>query len=143
MYHIILNPASQSGKGKKYWEEQLLPYLDRNQIEYTVYFSKGKGNLKDIASKICSEFPGIELKIVIVGGDGTVNEFLQGADDTKRIVLGFIPIGSSNDLARALKIPGNDTRAAMDIVFKSGKCVPVDLGRITLSDKSSYKYIVE
>jgi len=49
--------------------------------------------------------------IVIIGGDGTVNAVVRGIEDYSKVTLGYIPAGSSNDLARDLKIPTNTLEA--------------------------------
>ena len=54
--------------------------------------------------------------IVAVGGDGTVNEVLNGMEGTK-VGLGIIPAGTANDFARQVGIP-DDPSAAMDIVLR-------------------------
>ena len=43
--------------------------------------------------------------IVIVGGDGTVNEVINGLSFSSRITVGYIPMGMGNDLSRGLKLP--------------------------------------
>jgi diacylglycerol kinase family enzyme len=53
---------------------------------------------------------------VAVGGDGTVNEVLNGMEGTK-VGLGIIPAGTANDFARQVGIP-DDPSAAMDIVLR-------------------------
>ena len=54
--------------------------------------------------------------IVACGGDGTVNEVVNGMDGT-RVALGIIPVGTANDFARQVGIP-DDPSAAMDIVLR-------------------------
>jgi diacylglycerol kinase (ATP) len=54
--------------------------------------------------------------IVACGGDGTVNEVLNGIEGT-RVALGIIPAGTANDFARQVGIP-DDPSAAMDIVLR-------------------------
>ena len=54
--------------------------------------------------------------IVAVGGDGTVNEVVNGMEGTS-VGLGIIPAGTANDFARQVGIP-DDPSAAMDIVLR-------------------------
>jgi len=54
--------------------------------------------------------------IVACGGDGTVNEVLNGLEGTK-VALGIIPAGTANDFARQVGIP-DDPSAAMDVVLR-------------------------
>lgn len=140
MYHIIINPASRSGKGMKIWKEQIEPALLRGSVSYQPHFSRQAGDVSRIAGKISAsaETP---VKLILLGGDGTVNEALQGISDPSRVILGYIPTGSSNDLARDLGIPADPT-AALDLILHSGKCRPLDLGTVHYSDGQMRRFAV-
>ena len=43
MYHIIINPASRSGRGAKIWAEQVEPALKAGNTEYQTYFTGKPG----------------------------------------------------------------------------------------------------
>ena len=45
MYHIIINPASRSGAGKKLWKTIVEPYLMEQKTEYISYFSEHPGDV--------------------------------------------------------------------------------------------------
>ena len=79
MYHIIINPASRSGKGAKIWSEQIEPALRESDAVFQTYFSKKAGEVKHLAAQITAEYKDDpDLKLIVLGGDGTVNEALQG-----------------------------------------------------------------
>ena len=139
MYHIIINPASRSGKGIKLWTQQIVPKLHSEKIPFRAYFSKHVGDVAQQVREICenikqeSETTGHSPEdsvLIILGGDGTMNEALQGLDLTLPITLGYIPTGSSNDFARDLGIP-KDPVAALELILKGGKVTPMDVGTIT------------
>lgn len=134
MYHVIVNPASRSGKGLKLWKEQIEPSLHREKITYRSYFSKEAGDIEHIIREILTTHRARPITLIILGGDGTVNEALQGMDDTSGIILGYIPTGSSNDLARDLSIP-REPLAALDLILHTGRAVPMALGRLTYLDR--------
>ena len=142
MYHIIVNPASRSGKGINIWKKQVEPVLIREQVPYQAYLSKKPGDVIRIAEKL-SELTDetSTLQIIVLGGDGTVNETLQGISDPSRLILGYIPTGSSNDLARDLKLP-EDPADALHLILHTGAPVPMDLGRITYTDGESRCFLV-
>ncbi len=109
MYHIIVNPASRSGRGRQIWKTIIKPALSEKNIEYQVYFSEQEGDVTEFARQITSSFDaGNDGKalchLILLGGDGTVNEALQGISSFERVVIGYIPTGSSNDLARDMGI---------------------------------------
>lgn len=65
--------------------------------------------------------------IVCSGGDGTLNEVIQGImKSDKRLPIGYIPSGSTNDFAKGLGIPKSITEAAQWII--DGKPYPCDIG---------------
>lgn len=135
MYHIIINPASRSGRGAKIWSEQIEPALKESNAVYQTYFSKKAGEVKHLAAQITAEHPDdSDLKLIILGGDGTVNEALQGIADPSKVILGYIPTGSSNDLARDLHIP-KEPKAALDLILRDAAPRVMDLGRLTYLDE--------
>lgn len=141
MYHIIINPASRSGKGLKIWKEQVEPALRRGGIEYRTCFSGQAGDVAKIAGEILSHADGTPVPLIVLGGDGTVNEALQGIPDPSKVILGYIPTGSSNDLARDLGIP-TDPTAALDLILHSGTVCSMDLGTVTYSDGRKRRFAV-
>ena len=140
MYHILINPASRSGKGMQIWRNQVEPALQRGNISYRPYFSKKAGDTARIAEEITSHTSG-PLSLIILGGDGSINEALQGISNTSRITLGYIPTGSGNDLARDLGIPAN-SREALDLILHSGKPHTMDLGIVTYPDGRIRRFAV-
>lgn len=67
--------------------------------------------------------------IIASGGDGTIHEVVNGiAPLEKRPILGIIPAGTTNDFARALKIPRNDPIAAAKVIAQ-GNLIKMDIGQ--------------
>lgn len=141
MYHIIINPASRSGKGITLWNEKVEPALKRENVEYIPYFSEKAGDIARIGKQILTCNTERPLRIIILGGDGTFNEFLQDLDDTSEIILGYIPTGSSNDLARDLKIP-KDQLKALDVILHTGTPHSMDIGSVISKEGISRRFAV-
>lgn len=79
--------------------------------------------------------------IVAAGGDGTINEVVNGiAPHKMRPKLAIIPAGTTNDFARALKIPRNNPLDAAEIIGKK-QTLQIDVGKATTSDDKS-KYFI-
>ncbi|WP_257985143.1 diacylglycerol/lipid kinase family protein [Bacillus sp. T33-2] len=80
------------------------------------------------AKELCRQYgPDMDLA-VILGGDGTVHECINGlAGLGKRPVLAVLPGGTCNDFTRTLETPQNLRRAAMELL--EGEVVPVDAMR--------------
>ena len=134
-YLIIVNPNAGSGKGKKDWEK-ISSLLNNEKLSYSVKFT-GK---KEEAIVLTTE--GIESgyrKIIIVGGDGTLNEVVNGVLLNTTclpldISLGFIPVGTGNDWGKMFGIP-SDYKKAISII-KEGKQMVHDAGVISFSGES-------
>lgn len=65
--------------------------------------------------------------VIAAGGDGTVNEVLNGMDGSD-VPLGIIPVGTANDFAKQVGIP-LDPDHAMDVILQR-KAVRIDTGEI-------------
>lgn len=71
---------------------------------------------------------GVE-RIITAGGDGTIHEVINGLRGIKSPpVLGVVPLGTGNDLARCLDLPMNDLEAAIDLAL-AGSASPIDLAQ--------------
>lgn len=141
MYHIIVNPASRSGEGLQIWKKHVEPALLRQGIPYRCYLSRAAGDVAILARTILAENAGQTVSLIILGGDGTVNEALQGMENTADVILGYIPTGSSNDLARDLQIPTSPLEA-LDLILHSGRERLMDLGTVTYEDGRKRRFAV-
>lgn len=124
MYHIIVNPASKSGRGAKIWKE-IEPILLKRAIPYQVYFSKKAGDVEAETKRLSKLNEHINL--IILGGDGTMNEAVQGMMPLSNFTVGYIPTGSSNDLARNLKISKNPL-VALEKILDGDSTILMDIG---------------
>lgn len=133
MYYIIVNPASKSGRGAKIWSE-LQPILDKKEIAYKVFFSKGVDHIvklvRDLSTSLLKDGSDFIIKLIVLGGDGTLNETLQGISDFSRVQIGYIPTGSSNDMARDLELP-QDPSEILEHILSCNEPVLMDLGCLT------------
>lgn len=114
MYYFIVNPNAGSGRGSKVWKK-VEKQLNRQCIEYQAFVTEKTGDAAGYASGLtegCRE-PRI---IITVGGDGTMNEVLDGLAFCGPVTLGYIPAGSGNDLAKSLKLPRKPSRCLKKIL---------------------------
>lgn len=122
---LIINPSSGKGAGKEIQSDlEKALYTSFDDVE--TKFTEGEGDAKNWAREASGE--GYEA-VVVVGGDGTVNEGISGIAETdSTIKFGFIPLGTANDLARALGISLKPQEAAKDLAnFKTRK---IDIAKI-------------
>ncbi len=98
MLTFIINPHSKSYSGIRIWK-RLRRYMDRHAITYEHYMTRGHGHAESLARQLTT---GDQHRILfILGGDGTVNEVLNGIQRFDLTTLAYIPTGSSNDFARS------------------------------------------
>ena len=114
-YDFIVNPKSRSGLGEMTWK-MLEPELKKRRIGYTVHMTEKRKNAEKIAEMLTAD--GEPHTLVVLGGDGSLNEVINGIREPDKITLGYIPIGSSNDFARGLGIP-NDPLTALETVLRA------------------------
>ncbi|MCI9602680.1 MAG: diacylglycerol kinase family lipid kinase [Ruminococcus sp.] len=131
-YIFIVNPKSRSGRGGVVWK-LVEPELKKRRIEYQVFYTRHVRHAAEITAGITAD--GREHTLVVVGGDGTVDEVVNGIRDCSKVTLGYIPTGSGNDFTRALHLP-SDTCGALDTILDSGRPVPMDVGRLDCGENA-------
>lgn len=118
---VIFNPAARGNKARHFRR-----YLDEIAAHCALKATSGPGDARRLAAEAVRD--GFEL-IVAAGGDGTVNETLNGLGDAPngfaRARLGVLPLGTINVFARELGIPGKVERA-WD-VLRRGNEMKIDL----------------
>ncbi|ANU26069.1 diacylglycerol kinase [Planococcus versutus] len=120
---IIYNPTSGRELFRKHLPE-VLERMEKAGYETSCHATTCEGDAIQAARTAVER----DFDLVIaVGGDGTLNEVVSGiAKFQKRPKVGLIPMGTTNDFARAVQIP-RDVTKAVDIILK-GESIPVDIG---------------
>ncbi len=115
MLDFIVNPIAGGKHGKKTRKTVAIiqKILNEKKIEYTIHFTREKGNGKEIASKLITKG---STDIIVVGGDGSLHEVVNGLHSFEKINLGLIPCGTGNDFASAVNIP-LDPEKALDLII--------------------------
>lgn len=128
MYNFIVNPSSASGNAAKIWSK-VSQILAKKEITYNAYLTKGTGDATAYAQKICDSED--NPTIIVLGGDGTVNEVVTGIPDLNKVVFGYIPSGSSNDLARDLDLD-TDPQEALEKILNPTSTIMLDIGKVVV-----------
>ena len=140
MYYCIVNPSARSGKGKEIWDSLEKKFIEK-KIEYKVAYTKGPGHATKLAAQITEKIKedsaanDLPKKIIVMGGDGTLNEAINGIKDFENTLVGYIPIGSSNDFARDLDYP-KDINELLDRITEGKVHRRLDLGKLTYNAMS-------
>lgn len=119
---MIVNPCA--GKNRSRADvSKIVSYFPKEEYDLVVRTTTCCGDATNIVK---SESEGKDF-VVCCGGDGTLNETINGVMDMpKRIPIGYIPTGTTCDLASTLGVP-SDVSAAIDII-KKGYTNDYDIG---------------
>ena len=130
LFRFIVNPVAGRGRVGKMMEE-LEQEISRSQLQHTLEITSAAGDARSFASRAANTDT-----VVAVGGDGTVNEIVNGLVES-RATLATVALGSGNDFARMLRVhPGiNGLREYLT----QGRREQVDLGCIKFQRKDGSK----
>jgi len=122
---LIVNLTAGGGKPRPHLKT-IFKYLKENGFNFKVSYTSYHGEAVELAQKAADN--GAEL-IVSVGGDGTVNEIVNGIMKSKNDpLLGIIPLGWANDFIKSTNIPPNIIEACKILI--KGKTKNIDVGVI-------------
>ncbi|MDA3822775.1 MAG: diacylglycerol kinase family lipid kinase [Bacteroidales bacterium] len=140
---VVVNPAAGGRKAEKDWE-QIEGLLFKHKILFEPVFTHRKLHAMVLTKRM------IELgfnRIIVVGGDGTMNEvingvFAQKSIPTNEVMLGMISVGTGNDWGKMFNIPSDYEEAIKTI--KTQKTFIQDAGVVTYckSNKTWQRYFI-
>lgn len=130
---LIYNPSSGREEMRRRLPD-ILSRLEEGGLETSCHETRGAGDATQAAVDAVER--GFDV-VIAAGGDGTIYEVVNGlAEQELRPQLGILPMGTTNDFARALGIPRN-WEAATDIIVKQ-QAAPIDLGRCEMPGETKY-----
>lgn len=130
---FIVNPHAGNGSTGSIWP--FVEALAKDRLgSFEAYMTKGPGDAQIFARNAAA---GKARRLVCVGGDGTLNEVVNGIMMHKKsirskVTLGFIPNGTGCDFVRTVSIP-QEIEQAVDLVV-SGSVRSIDLGALAFKD---------
>ena len=105
---FIINPVSGiRSRQKKQLPSKIEKYLDHKKYQFEISYTEWQGHAKQLAAEAVEA--GYDI-VIAVGGDGSINEIASSLVGTD-VVLGIVPFGSGNGLARDLGISINEEKA--------------------------------
>ena len=109
---LIINPVSGDGAAKN-WAYDMIEILSRRFPIVSVFLSRGTGDIRKTVVEKAAEYDAV----VVTGGDGSLNELLDGiVKSGASPLLGYIPMGTINDFAGSHGISKNVKTALRQIV---------------------------
>ena len=127
---LIINPVAGHGNRDRVIR-LFINGLESTDVQYQLCTSERKGHAIELASELDGQTP----VVVAVGGDGTVNEVVNGVAKNDRLI-GVVPTGTGNDFARLLGMESaHDTVKAL----ASDSVCRLDIGEIEIEEKGGRK----
>lgn len=132
---VVVNPNAGSRKGEKDWPEIEKILFSRGFV-FDHFFTQNREHAIEITASHVSSLG--YSKVMVVGGDGTLNEvvngiFRQDKVDPNEIQIGMVPVGTGNDWCRMYDIPLSYEGAIK--VISEGKTFRQDIGFVTFHDE--------
>src|SRR6185312_7551579 len=126
---LVVNPQSAGGKTERRWPE-LRATIQEAYGSFEERFTRAAGDATEMTRKALRD--GAEL-VVAVGGDGTINEVVNGFFDGEQAIapkasFGIVPAGTGGDFIKTLGVP-RDTFAAAASLKSTPRAI--DVGRLS------------
>lgn len=132
MYYFIINPSASSGRGLELWR-RLKEILETEDVSYEAFVLRRPGEATLLAAKISLLYA--PCTIVALGGDGTVNEVINGIRDFGRVTFACIPSGSGNDFMRGMRVSFSPEDMLKKILHPK-RIREINIGRVSAEGKS-------
>lgn len=135
---VIYNPKAGTRKAQKRWKE-IKAYIDSKGVTYDYVQSEGFGSVERLAGILANN--GYRT-IVVVGGDGALNDALNGimnsqAEQKENIAIGIIPNGIGNDFAKFWELD-LEYKQAVDWIINNRR-KKIDVGYCNFFDGENHQ----
>jgi YegS/Rv2252/BmrU family lipid kinase len=129
-WFIIINPVSGGKRGRKVWETAQ-ELLKKKGIPFECQVTSQALDASDIARTVVEQG---YRKIFLIGGDGTLNEVINGVLEQKtvpsnEVLIGIASVGTGNDFIKTLNIPSDYKKALA--LMTDGKERVIDSGLVS------------
>lgn len=123
---FVVNPAAGNGRGMVS-AEIIKNYIAKNNLNADVFLTLNPGDaIEHVANLSGTEY----CKVIAVGGDGTVNEVVNGILSGKGgISLNVLPVGSGNDMVRMIGVP-KKLNEALDFATSGKHNLTMDAAKV-------------
>ncbi|MDY6936426.1 MAG: diacylglycerol kinase family protein [Cyanobacteriota bacterium] len=142
--HVILNPASGNQNPRQLFD-RLSPIFAASQMRWTLTETQLGGDAIEIARNLSLDIDGL----VVVGGDGTIYEVVNGLmsrpdwQQAIEIPIGIVPAGTGNGLSKTvLEMAGEpDDPVSAAFLIAKGEVRSFDLMRVKQGDRTYYSML--
>lgn len=121
-YYLIFNPAANHGRAARLIP-QIEEFFNDWKLNYTLAVTKAPKEATNLAREAAKKYE----VVVAIGGDGTINEVVNGLVGSKA-TMGIVPVGAGNDFSKALGLK-HRLREDLETLLKN-KIRKVDVGKV-------------
>ncbi|XGZ10460.1 diacylglycerol kinase family protein [Peribacillus sp. RS7] len=132
--YFIVNPMARNEESLKIWKKAE-EILNSKAVPHEVFFTEEKGHALRLTKEILSG-TNLETRMIAVGGDGTVNEMINGAIGFPHAIIGSLAAGSGNDYVRGIQKTESVEEALS--LFQDNAFSAVDIGQFETDGKVGY-----
>ncbi len=131
---FLVNPAAGNGKAKRDWPE-ISKMIGEHFTDYDIKFTERPMHATELTMDAVRD--GVET-VVSCGGDGTLNEVINGAAESN-VKVGLIPLGTGSDFGKTIGI-----RTPEDSIKALGenRTVKMDIGRVTFNESEEKRFFI-
>lgn len=138
-HFFFVNPVAGQGKAASEFVERINSYMREIGEDYQVIMTEAGGFVTRTAAEIADALNGEEARFYACGGDGTLNEVINGIFGKDNIAVGSVPLGTGNDTIRNFDDAGNFLSVAAQV---KGDVRKIDLirykGSVDGADTTGY-----
>jgi diacylglycerol kinase (ATP) len=139
-WHLIINPVSGGGKGKKA-ADRIAGILQQKNVNFSQSFTEHASHAVELTANAIKDG---RRKIAIVGGDGTLNDVVNGIMSqnlvpSSEITIAMLPAGRGNDFVRTFGISSNMEKAVEQML--AGKTEIISPGKIELEGSKTRYFL--
>ena len=136
---VLINPEASSGNGIKIWKK-VKKFLDGQNVPYREHILSAPGQAEYITSMLTRDLSE-DIHILIIGGDGTVNETINGVRDLDHTKLSCLRSGSGSDFAMNMNVDKDYEKALMHLIHEPEE-VRLDYGIVTADNYPSRRFVI-
>lgn len=136
---IILNKRAGNGQSLRTYKT-VKKFLDSAKIHYQLHTTKKDGDGIRIAEYLADHITDEYTRILVIGGDGTLNQALNGIKQSTNpnLALGYIPAGSGNDFSRGINIKNKKPEILLQEFLAMNTPRIIDIGKATSNLTTKY-----
>lgn len=102
---FIVNPAAGGGKNKGELVEKIRLACENQGVEYEIHITKEAGDAEKFVRAECLAHPERKTRFYACGGDGTLNDVVNGAFGFANAEIAAVPAGTGNDFIKSFSSP--------------------------------------